>query len=692
MRFDSLSIFLIVLIVFVILVLLMNWVTCSKETFVTFNSDIITGNNIGKVIYVPQYSSPNTNTVITLYDSIYFDFQNGTLIEVFAPNATGKPKDVTGSTITEIAVSPRDGSEIINYRYTSPTAGYSTPQSLVTSITPTYNQYQYTTMNTNTTKYQVFYISWHKNTYLHLVDLESTNSENGNKCGSNLYTYSLNNNGLTNVVSGNNLPKLPDYSSVKNIVTLSNSSYKTIKYLSSANLYQIATSSPPSGTSSSSPASTSSPQSNKINISYDISYGNIVIDGDEIATPIVYNRAGNGTPSTTLPNSYSYTKIQSPNTFIIKDMYPYAAILVIADKYDTIISVITPSLNNYTLLTSVRFNRKQMVTNTASDTDNNNNDEWKGWDQSDWKKRYSRRKRRNNRFDDDDESKISEICGDDQSCKWYWHFNHIGKNSGNNGMNILSDDYFLKTEVVPPVCPQCPMCPDSGICSNCGGTGGSGSCNSKTGSNLTPSPTVPGTFTDASGVVFILYTDSKGNKSYVPLSSITNRNTAAAGSNSTTSKNATIVDANGQFVTTSDPDTFGGGLAVSTMSFNQLGTSAFNNTRSFANNVVDTAGGLAGGALGLAGNALENVTDLAKGAGSGIMQIGSSNGQRGSNGQPGSNTGGVSNTGTYGATSDKTFGNIPGKTPVDNYSYYGALQTKGSDYMPVTADFSSFRK
>ena len=37
------------------------------------------------------------------------------------------------------------------------------------------------------------------------------------------------------------------------------------------------------------------------------------------------------------------------------------------------------------------------------------------------------------------------------------------------------NDYFLKTEVVPPVCPSCPSCPHSnGVCTNCGGNGGSG--------------------------------------------------------------------------------------------------------------------------------------------------------------------------------------------------------------------------
>ena len=42
--------------------------------------------------------------------------------------------------------------------------------------------------------------------------------------------------------------------------------------------------------------------------------------------------------------------------------------------------------------------------------------------------------------------------------------------------------------------------------------------------------------------------------------------------------------------------------------------------------------------------------------------------------------------------SGKTIGSVPGQTKIDNYSYYGAVQSKGSNYMPVTADFSAFRK
>jgi len=356
MRFDSFTIFLIVLIVFVIIIIMTNWLTSPKEGFVSFHSDITTGNNIGTPIYIPQYSVPDTKTVISLYDSIYYDYQNGTLIEVFAPDAAKTPtNDVTGSTITAIAVTPRDGIAAITYTSkntgSSSTNEYSTPQSLVTSVNSSYNQFQYTSMNTSTHMYQAFYISWNTKTYIHLVNLTSRS----NKFGTNLFTYTLDNNGLINSKNTTNLPRLPDLTSVQNNVTLANSRHQTSKYLKDVELYKIAT--------------VSASNSKTGNISYDIQRGNIVIDGTGVTK--VYNRSGNGNAIDPTASSNSFTEISSTNVFIINDLYPHAAILVIANKYDTIISIITPSTSNYNLLTSVRFNKTQLVTNLASDTENN---------------------------------------------------------------------------------------------------------------------------------------------------------------------------------------------------------------------------------------------------------------------------------------------------------------------------------
>ena len=49
-----------------------------------------------------------------------------------------------------------------------------------------------------------------------------------------------------------------------------------------------------------------------------------------------------------------------------------------------------------------------------------------------------------------------------------------------NGVKQYSNDFLLKTQMIPPICPACPGCPHTGnnsTCTNCGGNGGSGMLN-----------------------------------------------------------------------------------------------------------------------------------------------------------------------------------------------------------------------
>ena len=72
-----------------------------KETFVNFQNQPASGT----AIYIPQYTSNPSKTVLSLYDNLYFDTVNGTLIEVFAPPCASGC-DTTGNNITEITVRP----------------------------------------------------------------------------------------------------------------------------------------------------------------------------------------------------------------------------------------------------------------------------------------------------------------------------------------------------------------------------------------------------------------------------------------------------------------------------------------------------------------------------------------------------------------------------------------------------------
>jgi hypothetical protein len=95
-------------------------------------------------------------------------------------------------------------------------------------------------------------------------------------------------------------------------------------------------------------------------------------------------------------------------------------------------------------------------------------------------------------------------------------------------------------------------------------------------------------------------------------------------------------------------------------------------TKDVVGGAVGLTKDVVGGAVGLTKEAVGGAVGLVKDTASGIYNIGDKKKQ---------NVNTSDNTTSYDASS-----------PVDQYSYYGALKTKGGNFMPVTADFSSFRK
>ena len=379
--------------------------------------------------------------------------------------------------------------------------------------------------------------------------------------------------------------------------------------------------------------------------------------------------------------------------------------IVSAYKNETVISILVPTVNKvYKLLYTYRFNKNGYVYNGQTDKDNTG-------------VTPAPTTPGKNLGNDIAETEVktgdSSVCGDDLSCKWYWYFNTIAQNK--NGVSFLSEDYFLKTEAIPPVCPQCPQCPSGGACNSCGGNGGSGTQIAKPHSSLPP-----GAIKGNNGNTYIPQKDSSGNVRYVLYNSHDSSN-----------GNITKVD-NGEFVTTADPNTIGGGLAVSSLGLGNVGTSVSKDVTGLGSNIVNTAGDVVGGtvnaatglvgnladtasnlvggtvnaATGLVGGTIGTAADLLKSAGSGLTNRWDTNNQfsvgqqqqqqQGQGGQGGQQQGGQGTSSLgytpFGSTSSKTFGNTGKQAPVDNYSHYGALQSKGGNYMPVTADFSAFSK
>jgi hypothetical protein len=199
-----------------------------------------------------------------------------------------------------------------------------------------------------------------------------------------------------------------------------------------------------------------------------------------------------------------------------------------------------------------------------------------------------------------------------------------------------SDDYILKTKIVPPVCPSCPMCPDKVTCTNCGGSGGSGTIGLD-GKSMVK---------DEKVVTKTKVVDQAGN---------------------------VISETVGE-VTGLARDAVGGGVG--------LAKDAVGGTVGLAKDAVGGTVGLAkdavGGTVGLAREIVGGVSGLIRGAGSGAVNL-LTPGQQFQSQQSGR------------GASTQSIGTPEVNYGTNNYySHYGLLPNKESNFVPRTANFSNF--
>ncbi len=228
----------------------------------------------------------------------------------------------------------------------------------------------------------------------------------------------------------------------------------------------------------------------------------------------------------------------------------------------------------------------------------------------------------------------------DAFSKWYMYFY-------GSDLTDYSDKskYLLKTQVVPPVCPACPGCSGQGVCTDCGGNGGSGT---KDGSSS------------------LAFSDGK-----------------------------TVVGATGNAISNTVGAT-GNVLSNTVGATGDVLSKAVGTTGDVVNKTVDTAGnvvtGVVGKTLDTAGNVVGKTFDTAgnilgsAGHALGLDRVGYSQ----SYGGP-VNTSSSANAQGYGYNRNYTgVASLPNGNPQDPYSYNGKLQSKGANFIPVTADFSRF--
>jgi len=596
-KLSPLILFLILLVVLVISIVFGNML--NMEGFVSFGYNV---NNLNR-INIPQYNT--TSSVYKLYDNIFYDNKNGNLIEIDATSYSGNT-DLTGSTINSLYVTPRDGitTTIYNNQISGNTVlSVNTDKSMLNTLSPSYSCWIYPTQSNNTDKYTAIYLPWNDSTYLHLIN--NTNNMN-------IGTYMF---GPANTMSQN----MYTNSNINLITTSKNTTvfdtYVTDRYYDmSKNLYKISD-----------------------YIEFDVSNANLIIQQND-GSIIIYDRFSNAetvkTPGT-ISNTTSKITNSSFSSWLVTDTVGQNLVLYIRNALKTLVAVIQYDVTQriYNLVNVCRFNEngldKGHAGRNAYLTTNNHLMQSPTIPSSS-----------NSLYVNTGNTNTGNIPNNALSeyFKWYWFYK-----TNQNKNSEFSEDYILKTQIVPPVCPSCPACPScpGGVCGNCGGQGGSGTL-STTGNTVVKSTNIPG----------------------------------AVASLGTTAGDVAgkTIDATGKLV---------GGASG-------LGEKAVTGTVGLAKETAGGAVGLAketvGGAVGLAKETVGGAVGLVKEAGAGLKDLLKSNPTDIRRNQIQSSE--VNSQ--YQTSQASKYGTQT--TGADNYSYYGALPPKSSNFMPITADFSAFGK
>ena len=432
MKLSPLFIFLLLVIVLVISVIFCRYCTKSsifeREGFVSYEANVAPTNSVK----IPQYGP---QPVIKMFDNLFFDQANGNVVEVDSTQFIGNVDangnyisgnvDVTGASIKNLYISTRDGTEN-DYAFTNANSN-TTQESTVSSTSCSYNKWSYNTKCQATGKYKLFYIPWNSDTYVHIVQTETPTDANNQSAYKpvNVYTYQF----AAGASSSVNAVRYIADALPKKVPANTNSDSNddqmiTDDWYSTTNkVYQLAK-----------------------YIEFDTSNGNLIMRTDNSIT--AYGRAKNVivTSNTPLKNGGLSNTIPSVsyNSWIVYDADKTTQVVYIAKDTNTLVLLMQmESTNKYKLVNAVRFDANGPV-NTNCQNDNSSDSSG-----------------------NNPPPPPSDMSGNSDYYKWYWYWNSPQK---------YSDDYILKTQIVPPVCPTCPNCPSSegGACTNCGGQGGSG--------------------------------------------------------------------------------------------------------------------------------------------------------------------------------------------------------------------------
>jgi hypothetical protein len=632
MKLTPLLLFLLLLVVLVIAVItLKNPIVLDKqEGFVQFKTNVVPQTET----VVPPYSS---RSIVKLYDNLFIDRKNANIVEVVGTEFTGNidekylvtkgDVDLSGSSITAINIQTRDGT-ISNYPVTNADIK-DTKESQISSINSSYNVVPFYTTTCDTTgKYQLFYVPWNTDTYVHAIQITASPSDAlaSSFKPKNVFTY-----------------RIPSDSSVNINATIYSSS--VINLTAPASAPASADTSSSQNTLTTEPLYSATVQVYQLSsdVKFDSKNGNLIVNGT--GSVIVYDRTGKPTTYTTAPAA-SVLPTEISNTsyapWIVNNANNTTQILYIQSEKLTVVALFqTDTANRYKMINIARFNETGIDNGTTPSPQPaptpSPQPEQPGASVPPGPPGPP------TPSPDVNPSAISDYY------KWYWYWNSAGP--GTNAQ--FSNNYLLKTQIVPPVCPSCPS---ANCASGSASSGSSGSSGSSTSINK-------------DGNIISNTVDSAGN--------VVNKTVDTAGN----VVNKTL-DTAGNLVNKTIDTTSGLVTSGATGAANLL-----------------TSG--ASGAANLVTSGVSGATNLLRDAGSGIVNVADKTLDTTGNvlGSLTRNANTVGGNGAYYGGLNTPYGRgysapgfSQGSPPIDNYSYYGALPKKGTNYIPITADFSAFGK
>jgi hypothetical protein len=270
--------------------------------------------NTTSLTHVSLTTYSTVNKVWNLYDNIYFDDRNGNLIEVSTINDTAGNL-TTGNTNTSVSTIVTKRSNYSTTFYVSASGiNQNLESSSISEITPKYTSCYYPSQ-TNNYNYNVFYMPWNKDTFIHIIDninkkqlstfLFSPGSET-----KSLYYSQPTNIDLTDYVSDN---------SNDNNKMVIEPLYDDIKHVYQLSQY----------------------------VKYDLVNSNLIITTEPTRKLVVYDINKNTFTVSSSNNDISNRSRPSPNitSYIVKDSLGQNIVLCIPNKNNTLIAFIGYSDN-----------------------------------------------------------------------------------------------------------------------------------------------------------------------------------------------------------------------------------------------------------------------------------------------------------------------------------------------------------